>query len=181
MVCEFLPKEFKDKLVEMASVEDLVAAGYTYKSASNVKSHKIISDERCDRLVEILRERAHPVLREAFNAFAAELSGLGVPLDSQAQQPALDKNPVEEAVREVFEEYFGRPKTERDLDRVYEQVKDSLGMTTVEVLRQQLGMTLEQFLGRFRDYLLQHYELYPGGKEGVVLNGVMHGVVRKKS
>ena len=182
MVCEFLPKEFKDRLVEMASVEDLVAAGYTPKSASNVKSHKIISDERCDRLVEILGERAHPVLREAFQAFAAELSGLGIPLDSQAQQPAaLDKKTVKEAVREVFEEYFGRPKTEKDLDRVYEQVKDSLGMTTVEILRQQLGMTLEQFLARFRDYLLQHYELHPGGKEGIVLGGVMHGVIRRKS
>ena len=129
MVCEFLPKEFKDRLVEMASVEDLVAAGYTPKSASNVKSHKIISDERCDRLVEILGERAHPVLREAFQAFAAELSGLGIQLDSQAQQPAIDTpvlkklldrlDALEQRLNELQQSLTGlRPKwTEKDFTR----------------------------------------------------------------
>ena len=41
-------------------------------------------------------------------------------------------------------------------------------------------MSPDQFLARFRDYLMRNYELYPGGDEGIVLNGVVHGVVRKK-
>ena len=87
---------------------------------------------------------------------------------------------LDEYFKRYFEAYFGTPKTEKDLDRIYDQVKDRLGMTTIEILRQQMGMTLEQFLGRFRDYIVQNYELFPGGKEGIVLGGVTYGVVRRK-
>ena len=87
---------------------------------------------------------------------------------------------LDEYFKRYFEAYFGRPKTEEDLDRVYDQVKDRMGMTTIEVLRQQMGMTLEQFLARFRDYIVQNYELFPGGKEGIVIGGVLYGVVRRK-
>ena len=90
---------------------------------------------------------------------------------------------IEERLQRIemmLQAQFGPIKTEKDLDQVYEQVKDRLGMTTIKILRQQLGMSLDQFLARFRDYLMRNYELYPGGDEGIVLNGVVHGVVRKK-
>ena len=183
MVCEFLPQSLKRKLLEIATVEDLVGAGFSKRGAYNAKKAEVISDERCEKLVHVMGDRALPVVREAFSWFKEELQELGLPeATGQSANITLKdvKEAVEEAVRKHFEAYFGRPKTEKDLDRTYDQVKDRLGMTTIEVLRQQMGMTLEQFLGRFRDYIVQNYELFPGGKEGIVIGGVMYGVVRRK-
>lgn len=87
---------------------------------------------------------------------------------------------IKNALREVLEEFFGKPKTYDDLDKVYEIVKDDLGYATIKDLREQLGMTLEQFMGKFRDYILKNYELISGGKEGIVIKGVMYGIIRKK-
>ena len=193
MVCEFLPKPFKEKLVEMASVEDLVSVGYTYKSATNVKHHKIISDERCDALVKALGERALPVLREALHEFTSQVRALeeelGLPeATGDAQQPQLPEAVVdymrrlEERLKRV-EEYLAqsRPKwTEKDLDRIYYQIAGDTGLTMIKYLRQQMGMSLEEFMARFRDYIIQNYELHPGGDEGILINGTMHGVIRRK-
>ena len=158
MVCEFLSKKYKEKLIEIASVDDLVASGFTRRSAKNIKHQKIISDERCDRLVTVLGSRALPVLREALQEFVSQVQAIERELGIQTSVA-----------------------TGVDLDRVYDQVKDRLGLTTIEIVRQQMGLSLEQFLAKYRDYILQHYELYAGGKEGIVLNGVIHGVIRRKS
>ena len=176
MVCEFLPPEYKRKLLDVATVDDLISIGFSKHSAYNTKREGVISDERCDKLVRVLGKTAFPVLQEAFQTFVTELSSLGVPL-----QNASLRNLLDEYFKRYFEAYFGKPKTEKDLDRTYDQVKDSLGMTTIEILRVQMGMTLEQFLARFRDYIIQNYELFPGGKEGIVLNGVVHGVIRRRT
>jgi len=69
-ICEFLPVEYKKRLLSMATVDDLQLAGYTYRSAYNAKRLEIISDERCDRLVEILGKRALPILKEALDEFS---------------------------------------------------------------------------------------------------------------
>ena len=176
MVCEFLPPEFKKKLLDIATVDDLVSVGFSKHSAYNTKREGIISDERCEKLLQVLGKSAFPVLQEAFQSFAEGLRSLGVPL-----QNASLRNLLDEYFKRYFEAYFGKPKTEADLDRIYEQVKDRLGMTTIEILRVQMGMTLEQFLARFRDHIIQNYELFPGGKEGIVLNGVVHGVIRRRT
>ena len=73
MVCEFLPQEYKRKLLEVATIEDLVEAGYTPRGAYNTKRAGVISDERCERLVEVLGERALPVIEEALDEFTAEV------------------------------------------------------------------------------------------------------------
>ena len=189
-ICSFLPKEYKDRLIEVSTIEDLVKAGYSKRAAYNTKSNKIISDERCDKLVEALGERAFPVLQEAFQAFVEELSGLGIPLSSQTQVPdtavlkrILDEvKSLEQRLNDLQQSLTGlKPKwTEKDLDRIYEQVKDRLGMTTIEILRVQMGLTLEQFMARFRDYIIKNYELFPGGKEGIVMNGAVYGVIRRR-
>ena len=69
MVCEFLTYTYKRKLVELASVEDLVAAGYTEKSAKHVKHTRVISTEKCDKLIRIMGQRALPVVQEALKDF----------------------------------------------------------------------------------------------------------------
>jgi len=68
-ICEFLPVEYKKRLLNMANVNELQLAGYTYRSAYNAKRLEIISDERCDRLVEIMGKRALPILKEALDEF----------------------------------------------------------------------------------------------------------------
>lgn len=94
------------------------------------------------------------------------------------------QNPIKEIVDEVikkyFEEYFGKPKTFEDLDKVYEQVKDDVGYASITDLRIQLGMSLEQFMSKFRDYIIKNYELISGGKEGLVIHGTMYGIIRRK-
>ena len=109
-ICSFLPKEFKDRLVELASVDDLVAAGYSRRAAYNVKHHKIISDERCDRLVQVLGDRAKPILVEALQAFEKELSALGVRPASSCPDINTLSGLIEAVIGRYFEAYFGRPK-----------------------------------------------------------------------
>ena len=187
MVCEFLPQSLKRKLLEIATVEDLVGAGFSKRGAYNAKKAEVISDERCEKLIHVMGDRALPVIREAFSWFKEELQELGLP-EATGQSAGITvkelKEAVEEAVKkamkEYFEAYFGKPKTEADLDRVYYQICDDSGLTTIEHLRKQLGMTEEQFMARFRDYIIQNYELHSGGKEGILINGAMHGVIRRK-
>jgi hypothetical protein len=74
MVCEFLSTEYKKKLLEIAEIGELMAIGYTKKSAYNVRELGIISDERCEKLVNILGEKARPVLTQALREFAIQLN-----------------------------------------------------------------------------------------------------------
>ncbi|ACP54416.1 hypothetical protein [Saccharolobus islandicus] len=73
MVCEFLPQKYKELLIEIADADDLIKAGYGKRSVYMVKKAKIISDERCEKLINVLGERAVPVLKEAFDEFYNEL------------------------------------------------------------------------------------------------------------
>lgn len=88
---------------------------------------------------------------------------------------------IKEAVKEALEEYYGRRNvTISDFERVYEFTKDGLCMASIEDLRIQLGLSLEEFMARFRDHILQNYELISGGKEGFVKGGVLYGIIRRK-
>jgi len=90
------------------------------------------------------------------------------------------KSALREVLEEYFELYFGPPKTTEDLDRVYDFVKDDLGMASIKDIREQMGMTLEQFMAKFRDYIIRNYELISGGKEGIVKGGVLYGIIRRR-
>jgi len=69
MICEFLPLEYKKRLLHLATVDELAKAGYTLRSAYNAKRLEIISDERCDKLVKILGKKALPIIEEALHQF----------------------------------------------------------------------------------------------------------------
>jgi len=69
MICEFLPSEYKRRLLHLATVDELVEAGYTPESAHIAKSLGIISNERCDKLVKILGNKALPIIEEARHQF----------------------------------------------------------------------------------------------------------------
>ncbi len=66
MVCEFLSTEYKRKLLEIATVDELMKSGFETKAgAYKAKEKGVISDEKCEKLVEVLGEKARPVLIEA--------------------------------------------------------------------------------------------------------------------
>jgi len=73
MVCEFLPKEYKKKLMKVANVEDLISIGYSRKSAYNSRLVGVISDERCEKLVQVLGGRAIPIVEEALQEFERQV------------------------------------------------------------------------------------------------------------
>ena len=76
MVCEFLTPEFKKKLLEVAEIKDLRAAGYTKKGAYNAKETGMMSDERCEKLVHVLGEKALPIIKEALQEFGQQVAKL---------------------------------------------------------------------------------------------------------
>ena len=76
MVCEFLPQEYKRKLLEIASVQDLMEAGYSKKGAYTAKEKMVLSDEKCERLVHVLGDRALPVVEEALHEFERQVEEL---------------------------------------------------------------------------------------------------------
>jgi ribosomal protein L13E len=90
MICEFLPIEYKRRLLKIATTEELMEAGFTQGSAYNARRLGIISDERCDRLVNILGKRALPIIKEALREFEEHVreleAELGTPEEAIAKQ-----------------------------------------------------------------------------------------------
>jgi hypothetical protein len=73
MVCEFLPIEHKKMLIEIATIDELMAAGYTKSGAYKTKERGVISDEKCEALVQILGDRARPIIIDALKLFAIQV------------------------------------------------------------------------------------------------------------
>jgi hypothetical protein len=73
MVCEFLPPEFKKMLIEIATVNDLMNVGYSKSGAYKAKERGIISDEKCEKLVQVLGDRARLIIVDALKIFAIQV------------------------------------------------------------------------------------------------------------
>ena len=73
MVCEFLPVKYKKMLLDIATTEDLRKAGYSKAGAYKAKEWGVISDEKCEKLIDVLGNRARPILFEALREFALQL------------------------------------------------------------------------------------------------------------
>jgi len=73
MVCEFLPPEFKKMLIEIATVNDLMNVGYSKSGAYKAKERGIISDEKCEKLVQVLGDRARLIIIDALKIFAIQV------------------------------------------------------------------------------------------------------------
>jgi len=76
MVCEFLSPEYKQKLLEIATIDDLTNAnvGYKKSGAYKAKEKGIMSDDKCEKLIAILGVKARPVLIQALQEFAKQLN-----------------------------------------------------------------------------------------------------------
>ena len=73
MVCEFLPIEHKKMLITIATIDDLMKAGYTKAGAYKAKERGVMSDEKCEKLVEVLGNKARDVLIDALRLFAIQV------------------------------------------------------------------------------------------------------------
>ena len=73
MVCEFLPVKYKRMLLEIATIEDLVKSGYLKSGAYKAKERGVISDEKCEKLVQVLGNKARPILVDAIKEFASQI------------------------------------------------------------------------------------------------------------
>ncbi|MEJ2778620.1 hypothetical protein [Stygiolobus sp. RP850M] len=69
MVCEFLPVEYKRRLLQIATIEELQKVGYTKRTDYKAKEKGVISDDSCEELVRILGRRAKCMLKEALEEF----------------------------------------------------------------------------------------------------------------
>ena len=72
MVCEFLPTDYKKMLITIATIDELIEAGYSKSGAYKAKERGVISDEKCEALIQILGDRAREVLIAALKLFAIE-------------------------------------------------------------------------------------------------------------
>ena len=73
MVCEFLPIEYKQQLLEIATVDELMESGFTKAGAYKAKEKGVISDEKCEKLIQVLGDKARPVLVQALKEFASQI------------------------------------------------------------------------------------------------------------
>ena len=73
MVCEFLPIDYKKMLIAIATIDELMRAGYSKSGAYKAKERGVISDEKCEALIQILGNRARDVLIDALKIFAIQV------------------------------------------------------------------------------------------------------------
>jgi len=99
MVCEFLSTEYKRKLLEIASIDQLIDAGYTKAGAYKAKEKLVLSDTKCEKLVEVLGDKARPVLINALIEFASQLN-----CQVNCEEPEEAEEPEEPEEREEEEE-----------------------------------------------------------------------------
>ncbi len=59
-------------LIAIATIDELMKAGYTKAGAYKAKERGVISDEKCEKLVEILGDRARLIVIDALKIFAIE-------------------------------------------------------------------------------------------------------------
>jgi hypothetical protein len=74
MVCEFLSTDYKRKLLEIAIIDDLTKIGYKKSGAYKAKEKGVISDEKCEKLVAVLGNKARPILVQALREFASQIN-----------------------------------------------------------------------------------------------------------
>ena len=59
-------------LITIATINELIEAGYSKAGAYKAKERGVMSDEKCEALIQILGDRAREVLIAALKLFAIE-------------------------------------------------------------------------------------------------------------
>jgi len=114
MVCEFLSPEYKQKLLEIASIDQLIDAGYTRAGAYKVKEKLVLSDEKCEKLVDILGDKARRVLINALKEFASQLNCQVNCEEPEEAEEAEEREEEEEPEEAEEAEEAEEPEEEED-------------------------------------------------------------------
>jgi DNA-binding transcriptional regulator YiaG len=69
--------------------------------------------------------------------------------------------------------------TNADFDKIFEEVKNPLGVASLKDIRERMGLSKEEFYSRFSQYIEANYQMYRGGDEGIVKNGVIFGIIKR--
>ncbi|WP_286188972.1 hypothetical protein [Sulfolobus sp. S-194] len=153
-------------------IEDLVKEGFINRIKQGKNNKEIqfmfIGEKKVD---ESLSEKAEDIESEPLDQIKALQSALDMVLGKYYERL------IEDLKKIIFRDHVPTPV---DLDRVYDFAKNSLGHASIKDLRIQLGLSLEEFMRYYREYILQNYELIPGGEEGFIKGGVMYGIIRRK-
>jgi hypothetical protein len=117
MVCEFLSRDYKRKLLEIATVNELMESGFQTKAgAYKAKEVGVISDDKCEKLVQVLGEKARPILLQALIEFVSQL---GCQVD--CEKPEKREEPEEAEKPEEPEEAEEPEKREEPEEREEEE------------------------------------------------------------
>ncbi|BCS91422.1 hypothetical protein [Metallosphaera javensis (ex Sakai et al. 2022)] len=73
----------------------------------------------------------------------------------------------------------GSSPTTQDLDKIFEQLKNPMGLASLKDIRERMGLSREQFYSRFSSYIEHNYQLYRGGEEGIIKGGVIFGIIKR--
>jgi len=104
MVCEFLSSSYKQKLLEIATINELMKSGFETKSgAYKAKEKGVISDEKCEKLIKVLGDKARPILLQALIEFASQLN-CHVNCEEPEEPEEAEKREEEEEPEEAEEE-----------------------------------------------------------------------------
>ncbi len=66
-----------------------------------------------------------------------------------------------------------------DFDKVFDEVKNPMGVATLKDIREKMGLSKEQFYSKYASHIQSSYKLFRGGEEGIVENGVIFGIIRR--
>ncbi|WP_246263833.1 hypothetical protein [Metallosphaera tengchongensis] len=180
----------QDKILEILreSSKDGVTISTIYEKLGIRPKARRDQEER-ERVLKVLDDLVRSGrVREKKSGKTKRYVYLGGPAEGDSRdkvvEPTKDlEDIVKRAVLEALDIFFSRnnkDKTENDFDKIYDEVKDSFGLARLDAIRKQLGMTEEQFYGRFREHILKDYQLLSGGAEGLILSGILYGIIKKK-
>ncbi len=91
-------------LLELATISELVDAGYTRPGAYKAKEKGVISDRMCECLLRVLGDKARPILLQALIEFASQLNCQVNCLREEPEKPEEAEKREEEEEPEEPEE-----------------------------------------------------------------------------
>ncbi|AON96442.1 hypothetical protein [Acidianus two-tailed virus 2] len=66
-----------------------------------------------------------------------------------------------------------------DFDKVFEEVKNPMGIAVLKDIRERMGLPKEEFYSKYSSYIESHFQMYRGGDEGIVKHGTIFGIIKR--
>ncbi|AWR99855.1 hypothetical protein [Metallosphaera hakonensis] len=158
-------------------------------------------EEQKESLIKFLKERGGSAPRSALRKYSDDVlremelegkiklqkvgSGIRVVLldattsgSAQNQPTVLDLLKEINAKLDLLLSTF-RKGNELEFDRVFEEVKNPMGIAVLKDIRERMGLSREEFYPKFSTHIESHYQLFRGGEEGIVKGGVIFGLIKR--